>query len=382
MAAYEDNRTGRWRYRVWVTLPSGKRERLTGTPATDTRKAAEHAERLHVLRVMNPGLVVVPEVIEAPAPPRKEVPTLAEFAEAFLREQTGAVKPSARDALKSLVGLLVEALGAKRLDEIDQPTVNRYIASMRKLARGTVNNRLAALSSILEYAGPNGAGHVGTCELMLHVKNDERNTPITAVPGDDVAKLIATCTSKRDRVAVLLATEAGLRIGEILGVQWTDIKDGCVTVRRQIDGRANVTKPKHDVVRTVPLSPALVSALGALPRRWDLDRVQARWCVAHVPGHPLHAGRAVRTRGRHDPGDRCRDPSAVALVAALLRHDVRGTWCSDAGASAAHGAQGHHDDDDLRGCSRASEAGSDCARVRIHDPKGNGWATVGRVVCN
>lgn len=102
---------------------------------------------------------------------------------------------------------------------------------------------------------------------MLHVRNDERNTPITAVPGDDVARLLATCTSKRDRVAVLLATEAGLRIGEILGVQWTDIKDGCVTVRRQIDGRANVTKPKHDVVRTVPLSPALVSALGALPRR-------------------------------------------------------------------------------------------------------------------
>ena len=87
----EEGRSGRKTDRVWVTLPSGKRERLTGTPATDTRKAAEHAERLHVLRVMNPGLVVVPEVIEAPAPPRKEVPTLAEFAEEFLREQTGAV---------------------------------------------------------------------------------------------------------------------------------------------------------------------------------------------------------------------------------------------------------------------------------------------------
>jgi hypothetical protein len=44
MPAYEDKRDGRWRYRKWVSLPDGRRIRVTGTPATDTKKAAEAAD--------------------------------------------------------------------------------------------------------------------------------------------------------------------------------------------------------------------------------------------------------------------------------------------------------------------------------------------------
>ena len=48
------------------------------------------------------------------------------------------------------------------------------------------------------------------------------------------------------RVAVLLASEAGFRIGGTLGLQWGDVKDAKVTVRRAIDQSRNVTTPKHD----------------------------------------------------------------------------------------------------------------------------------------
>src|ERR1700759_3710672 len=80
---------------------------------------------------------------------------------------------------------------------------------------------------------------------------------IMAVPIADVGKLLAAATDARYRVAVLMASEAGLRIGEIRGLQWTDIKtSGTLTVRRAGDPRNNVGTPKHDKSRSVRLSPA------------------------------------------------------------------------------------------------------------------------------
>jgi hypothetical protein len=54
MPAYRDKRDGRWRYRKWVALPNGTRTRITGTPATDTKVAAEAAERAHIDRILHP----------------------------------------------------------------------------------------------------------------------------------------------------------------------------------------------------------------------------------------------------------------------------------------------------------------------------------------
>jgi integrase len=90
---------------------------------------------------------------------------------------------------------------------------------------------------------------------------------IIAVPIADVRKLLAAATDDRYRVAVLLASEARLRIGEIRGLQWTDIKGGRLTVRRAVDPHNNVGTPKHDKSRSVRLSLALDAALAALPRR-------------------------------------------------------------------------------------------------------------------
>ena len=88
---------------------------------------------------------------------------------------------------------------------------------------------------------------------------------IVAVPIAEVGKLIASATDERYRVAVLLASEAGLRIGEIRGLQWGDLKHGQLTVRRAIDQFGNVTTPKHDKGRSVPLSPALAAASWTRP---------------------------------------------------------------------------------------------------------------------
>jgi integrase len=101
---------------------------------------------------------------------------------------------------------------------------------------------------------------------------------VFAVPLDDVRELLAGCTDERYTVAILLAAEAGLRIGEIRGLQWGDIRDGWITIRRSVDTRNNVTAPKHNKSRKVPLSPALATALATLPKLglWVITSTQSR----------------------------------------------------------------------------------------------------------
>ena len=59
--------TGKWVYRTMVRLPNGRRERIFGTPAINTKLEALRAERAHIERVLSP------------ASTPKEVPTFREW---------------------------------------------------------------------------------------------------------------------------------------------------------------------------------------------------------------------------------------------------------------------------------------------------------------
>lgn len=281
MPAYEDKRDGRWRYRKWVALPNGTRIRIAGTPATDTKKAAEAAERAHIDRVLHPERASAAAEV---ASGQKEVPTVEAFAPRFMREYLPRQKPTERKSKEYILsGSIVPFFGPMRLNEIDQTHVNAFITSQR-VATKTVNNRLTVLSTMLRYAGPSGCKLIPETDLRFHIK--AMSPDIVAVPIAEVGKLTAAATDHRYRVAVLLASEAGLRIGEIRGLQHTDVRDGQLTVRRAIDQFGNVTTPKHDKRRTVPLSPALLAALAALPKRGS-------WVLAQENGEPMNYERML-----------------------------------------------------------------------------------------
>jgi len=281
MPSYRDPRDGRWRYRTRVVLPNGKHKRISGSAptATNTQKASDHAERLHILRETSPGLVQMPTTLVVSEP--REVSTtktVRQYAPEFLELYLPDSKPSERASKEQILDAhIVPAFGPLQLDEIRQSHVDGFTARelKRGMCRKTINNRLAVLSSLLKYAHENHLIAKPTLRLNLKRKGAAKDAPIHAVPADDVAKLIAAATDQRYRVAILLASEAGLRIGEILGLQWTDIRDGELRVRRAVDPRGNVGKPKHDKERDVPLSPALVAELARAPRRglWVFGRL-------------------------------------------------------------------------------------------------------------
>lgn len=164
--------------------------------------------------------------------------------------------------------------GDLTIEELTQAKVDEYARA--ELDRGmsvkTVNNQLAVLSTLIKY--------VKGERSKLRFKLDGLVGEIKAVDPADVEKLLDpdVVENAMYRVVVLLAAEAGLRVGEIRGLQWTDIADGQLTVRRALDKQTNdVVAPKHNKSRKVPLSPRLTASLAALPRR-------GLWVVAGADG--------------------------------------------------------------------------------------------------
>ncbi len=174
-----------------------------------------------------------------------------------------------------LSGSIVPYFGHLRLDEVNQSHVNRFVAE-QKTSTKTINNKLTVLSTMLRYAA--SIGLIEEPKLKCHVKS--MSPDIVAVPADEVAKLIVKATDDRFRLAVLLASEGGLRVSEIRGLQHTDVRGGQLTVRRAIDQAGNVGSPKHDKRRSVPLSPTLATALANVPKR-------GLWVVAQDDGEPM-----------------------------------------------------------------------------------------------
>ncbi len=268
MPVKRDPRTGRWFFRTTVRTANGLKERVFGTPGVSgpyqdlapTKVGARAAEH----RAVNEAPTGKPIVPVSPSA-TEVTKTIRQHAETFVDTYKPASKASEkREKRRVLKSHLLPFFGAMTIDEIEQIDVDEF--SRRELDRGmavkTVNNRLAVLSTLIKY--------VTAQKSKLRFKLDGLIAEIHAVDPEDVEKLLDAnaVADERYRVVILLAAEAGLRVGEIRGLQWTDIRGGQVTVRRALDKLTNENvAPKHNKTRTVPLSPRLVASLADLPPR-------------------------------------------------------------------------------------------------------------------
>lgn len=202
-------------------------------------------------------------IAKAQAAATKEAPKkIKEYAKTFLENYKPEQKPGEkREKRRVLDSHLLPFFGEMTFEQLKQTDIDAFARAEldRGMAVKTVNNRLAVLSAMTKY--------VTGEKSKLRFKLSGLNAEIRAVDPADVEKLLTASDDARYRVVVLLAAEAGLRVGEIRGLQWTDIKAGQLTVRRALDKLTNESiAPKHNRTRTVPLSPRLAEALERLPR--------------------------------------------------------------------------------------------------------------------
>ena len=155
--------------------------------------------------------------------------------------------------------MAIAVSGDMMIDGLKQTDVDTFARSEVDRGMAVKTHQLAVLSTMIKY--------VKGERSKLRFKLDGVVAEIRAVDPADVEKLLHAdvIEDTRYRVVILLASEAGLRVGEIRGLQWTEFKDGRLTVRRALDKLTNESvAPKHNKTATVPLSPRLLASLAEL----------------------------------------------------------------------------------------------------------------------
>lgn len=285
MSVRRDKRFGTWFYRKWVRTPDGRKVRIFGTPKAEglpeTRAGAEEAERRAITRVLATGELKKP-VIE-----NKEVPTVREFHEVFLETSRLQNKPSSVESKEMIFRVhILPRLGDLRIDQVTYAVIEDFKVALSKtpinnvektygikkarakgkpaddkparlLSPKTINNVLTVLRRMLVVARKRG--HIESVPDFEWLKSDKPDFDF--LDFEEAKRLVAAADGEW-RTMILVALRTGMRIGELLALQWQDVDlvAGRINVCRNVVW-GHIGTPKSGKSREIPLSNDALIAL-------------------------------------------------------------------------------------------------------------------------
>ncbi len=296
-------RSSNKREEVWTVdfvmrFPDGNKERIRERSPVNTKRGAEEYERKRRSELLNPASVQ----------PR-EVPTLTGFKPTFMKLYVVPNnKPSEQISKECIFNTrLLPELGRFRLDRITTEKVEqlkgKWVAE--GLSPSRINNILTCIQKTLRYASDDLKRFDGA--KLPRIKFLKKPKPdFRFLEREELDQLIEGAGDDAEgKAAVLCASQAGLRMGEVRSLMWPDIdfKREAITVQRT-DYRGYEGTPKGGRLRRVPMTFELVQALKAIRHakpyifshtdgkmwsRGDIDTRLRRACrQAHLPQTGWH----------------------------------------------------------------------------------------------
>ncbi len=198
-------------------------------------------------------------------------PTYNEFAEKWFSTYVRNNNKPSEQKSKSviIVSHLIPAFGHLRIDNITSLMVEEYKNKKLKLdlSPKTINNHLVVLSKSLKTA-QEWVGMFNLPRIKFLKVPPQSFSFLTPIESN---KLLASIKGNMWRVMVLLALRTGLRLGELVALQWEDIdmKNRQITVRRSAV-RGVISAPKSNKHRYIPFSDEVHEALLSLNNKKDL----------------------------------------------------------------------------------------------------------------
>jgi integrase len=244
-----------WEVDLLVLLPDGNRYRERRKVPAPSKAAAKRWGEARQREVM----------LKGPPERKKEVETLREFAPRFLDGYARANrhKPSGIAGKKTVLKThILPALGDKRLDAISNEDIQALKLRLQNRSPKTANNVLTVVSVLLKTAVEWQVIDALPCRVKL--LPIPKSTTARFYGFEEFARVVDS--SKADGEAayliVLLGGEAGLRCGEIMALEWSDVD----LAKRQLsvarsEWKGHVTATKGGRVRFVPMTARLADAL-------------------------------------------------------------------------------------------------------------------------
>ncbi len=164
------------------------------------------------------------------------------------------------------------ALGSKRLDEVKRAGIKALMAQLKE--QGLSPSRLrtinGVISGILGSAIEDELLEANPCQKMGKYTGSGAINSINPLTVDEVGELLEKARESLQfalYTLFLLAVRTGLRIGEILALEWPDVdfEARTVEVTKSWDySRKTMGPPKNGKHRKVDLSPMVIEALKKL----------------------------------------------------------------------------------------------------------------------
>lgn len=285
---WHDTQRGRWEVRVTVDTRDGKPVRKKIVAKTKVEAVARLRE---AQRAIDTGL---------PAPDRTE--TIGRFLDGWLEhlehtDRSSATVQNYHDIVKYYISPKV---GRVKLVDLAPSHVEKMQRAILHDGRSARTARLArsVLRAALRHAERHGLVARNVAALAEPVKAEHREKQSMTVA--QVTKLFAAAADSRDEAAIVLLVTLGLRRGELLGLQWSDVNVKASTIRisralkRTRSGlEASGTKTERSE-RTLHLPPMAAQALRTHRARQAAQQIAAgehwvdgTWIFTNAWGGPI-----------------------------------------------------------------------------------------------
>jgi integrase len=174
------------------------------------------------------------------------------------------IKNSTSDTyIYNLKSYIVPAFGNRQVSEISRYDVETFLADKAKMfCRNTLRGMRASLSRVLSWAVACDWIEKNPCagvRLPLAGSKVKR----TILTTQQVAAIAARLEEPYSTLVIFLAA-TGLRIGEAIGIKWSDFEGDTVHIRRRIYERKEGTTKTKSSERSIPVPSALLERMKLL----------------------------------------------------------------------------------------------------------------------
>ena len=190
--------------------------------------------------------------------------------------------------------------GSTRLEDITPHIVELWLQKMvdNGLSRSSANHSMAFLGIMLTDAIRREILKEDVTKKVVPLKSSARQR---GIPDQTTVEALfrevnreALWPNERCYYANLLAACTGMRMGEIRGLQYSDLGDGIVSVSKQFLMRHGLSPTKTKESREIPVPLELIEALRAFPHSNSDEFVFASPRDKGNPIHPTSISRALQ----------------------------------------------------------------------------------------
>lgn len=237
------------RYQINITLPTGKRKTINANTLEEVTKAARA-----IAADIDEGQYINPERMK-----------LSKWIELWLKNYCGHLKPeTARKYASDCKLHIIPELGRMNLSDIHPVHIQSFVNSL-EMSPHSIHNIHGTLSKCFSEAVRVGLIRSNPCSLTKLPKG--RRPEITPLQGKEITDFLAAIKDTDDYQLFYTALWTGMRLSELLGLQWkcVNFKNGTIRVKQQLSwNRGNgreLTTPKNHKERTIMPPSSVMDAL-------------------------------------------------------------------------------------------------------------------------